>query len=215
MARLKNGINGPASGKVGSVVFVTVRGNCYARSLPKKSRKPRTTEQKKQNSKLKLLSPLLNGSGLEFIRMGFKEKAEERNISPAGAAKSYNMRNGFKGDPSALEINWEGIRFTDGDLAVPENVSVTGVAGGLSFAWDKAYDSNTGSNTDRTMIMLISKKRGSKIYTLSGARRTELQDFLPTPKAYKETMFEVYISFRDIVSGEVSKSVYCGVSSPL
>ncbi len=51
MARLHTGINGPVSGKIGNLVYYTIKGKCFVRRAPKKTKKALTLKQKIQRKK--------------------------------------------------------------------------------------------------------------------------------------------------------------------
>ncbi|MET4141085.1 DUF6266 family protein [Pedobacter sp. UYP1] len=98
----------------------------------------------------------------------------------------------------------------DGELFKPENVKVAVTENAFNFTWDEDITA-TGNPTDRAIILLYNKKFGHVHANYSGARRDELSHTFPMKPGYiKNNTYEVFIAFKDIMSDEVSKSVYCG-----
>lgn len=212
MGRLKNGINGPVSGKVGDAVFaIDKRGNCTVRSKPRKRTRAMTAGEKKQTNKLSLISPLINPVS-DFIRIGFELKADEMELDTSNAARSVNLKRGVKGKALNQEVDWENFLFSHGDLATPETVVINPVNNGFELHWSKYYDLFNGAMQDRTMIMLYSPELERHYYNFSGAQRKELQDFIRVvlPNKLRKTIFHIYLSFKEVTTNKVSDSVYCG-----
>ncbi|MBB5619895.1 hypothetical protein HDE69_000933 [Pedobacter cryoconitis] len=98
----------------------------------------------------------------------------------------------------------------DGALLKPENVKVNVSENAFNFTWDQDITA-TGNPNDRTIILLYNKKFGRVHANYSGAQRDELSHNFPMKPGYiKDNTYEVFIAFKDIMSDEVSKSVYCG-----
>jgi hypothetical protein len=198
-------------GKIGNIVIYQWKNKVCARSKPTKARKkgPRTIPQQAQNNKMKILSPFLNPVK-EFLQVGFKQIAADRDISANSAAKSVNLLNAIKGEFPEQEINWDKILVADGELVKPENVAITVSENAVHFTWDEDK-SGMGSPKDRTIILLYHKDFGRVNANYSGACRGELKDtFFFDPRYNKTGTYEVFIAFKDVMSDHVSKSVYCG-----
>jgi len=198
-------------GKIGNIVIYQWKNKVCARSKPKKARKKsvRTVKQQAQSNKMKVLSPFLNPIS-DFLQIGFKQIATERDISANNAAKSVNMKNAIKGEFPEQQINWDTVLVADGGLVKPENVAVTVTENAFNFTWDEDK-TGIGSPNDRAIILLYDKIFGVVHVNYSGARRDELKDtFRLDPRYSKDRTYEVFIAFKDVMSDEVSKSVYCG-----
>jgi len=200
------------SGSFGNLVVYMRMGKTYIRQKPiigTKKKKPRTIPQQAQMGKMKVLSAFQNITS-DFLKIGFKLKGADRNMTANNAAKSVNLLHGVKGEFPEQEINWDTVLVSDEDLIKPENVQVTVTRNAFQFTWDKDK-TGIGSPNDRTMILLYNKvhKRFHACY--SGARRGELKDtFFLNPAHIRNKTYEVFIAFKDVISDAVSKSVYCG-----
>ncbi|QNK64042.1 hypothetical protein H7F33_06000 [Pedobacter sp. PAMC26386] len=198
-------------GKIGNITIYQWKNKICARSNQSKPRKKRirSTGQQAQQSKMAVLSHFLNVTA-PFLRVGFKEKSLERNITANNAAKSANLFTGVKGEFPEQEINWDTILVSDGELTKPENVKVTISKNAYHFTWEKR-EAEVGSPDDRTIILLYSKVYSRFHACYSGARRSELKDTFTLPSPHiKDKTYEVFIAFKDVMSDAVSKSVYCG-----
>ncbi|QNK64455.1 hypothetical protein H7F33_08250 [Pedobacter sp. PAMC26386] len=198
-------------GKIGNITIYQWKNKVCARMIPSKPRKKkvRTILQQAQSNKLKVLSPLLNVIA-PFLRTGFKQIAANQYITANNAAKSINLLTGIKGEFPEQEINWDTVLVADGELIKPENVSVTASENAFNFTWEQD-ETGIGSPSDRTIILLYNKTYNRFHANYSGARRDELKDtFFLDPFYIKHHTYEVFIAFKDVMSDEVSKSVYCG-----
>lgn len=209
MAKFPNGINGPFSGKIGTVVGVIVGNKNYGRSKPKINPKKRTLAQKAQSNKITVLSTFTTPLK-DFFSISFQEKGIEMDMNAASAARSSCLLNGTKGTYPNQEIDWENILVSEGSLAAPEQVSVNTTYAGFEFSWDKQYDINHGLPSDRTMMVIYSKDKKRTYTNFSGAQRKELKDFFAIDKAYKGKSFHIFLCFKEVKTNRVSKSVYCG-----
>jgi len=145
-----------------------------------------------------------------FLKVGFKQKGADRNMTANNAAKSVNLLYGIKEEFPAQEINWDTVLVSDGELVKPENVQVTMAKNAFHFAWEEDK-TGTGSPNDRTMILLYNKAHKRFHACYSGARRSELKDTFYLHSAHmKNKTYEVFIAFKDVLSDSVSRSIYCG-----
>jgi len=200
-------------GKIGNIVIYQWKNKVCARSKPKKARKKsvRTIPHQTQANKMRVLSPFLNVV-TPFLQIGFKQIVAVRDMSANNAAKSVNMKNAIKGEFPEQQINWDTVLVADGELVKPENVVVTLAENAFNFTWDKDQ-TGLGSPNDRAIILLYNKDYKHFHANYSGARREELKDTFcldSIPIETKDRTYEVFIAFKDVMSDEVSKSVYCG-----
>ncbi|QNK62353.1 hypothetical protein H7F33_17685 [Pedobacter sp. PAMC26386] len=198
-------------GKIGNIVIYQWKNKVCARGKPSKPRKKRarTIPQQAQSNKMKVLSPFLNDIA-PFLQTGFKQIAANRDITANNAAKSVNMLTGVKGGFPAQEINWDTILVASGELIKPENVTVTLSENAFNFAWEQDT-TGIGSPNDRAIILLYNTKYRRFHANYSGARRAELKDtFYLDPFYIKNNTYKIFMAFKDVMSDEVSRSVYCG-----
>ena len=210
MATYKDGINGPFKGKVGSVVSYQWRGVWVMRSVPKVSTKKKSLKQLANQQKMSVVQKLLQRM-IVFIRKGYHLEGEKRRMSAFNAAMSYNKKNAIKGEYPNFEIDYEKVRFAEGDLEGPENLQVERLEDRVDFTWNPLPKDN-GSYDDQAMILLISKENDATIGELSGALRQEgKQSIFIKSQAFITHCFEAYFAFISDDRSRVSDSEYAHV----
>src|SRR5690554_5177519 len=95
MAKLREGILGGLSGKVGTVVGGRWRDVDYIRSKPAIVRNPNTESQQKQRTRFSMLIKLLKRIR-PFINEGFIENQGKQ--TPMNSAMSVNLKNAVQGE---------------------------------------------------------------------------------------------------------------------
>lgn len=214
MATGKKGILGPVSGLVSTVVgVIDKKGNWWIRGRPRKGDKTkRKPKQKAQNTKMSLISPMINGNAKEFLNISFDKKATELGKQRVNLARSVNLLHAIRTKDGVQELDYEKFLVAWGNCAVPENVSLKPFKDGFEILWDKTYDTSTGKDSDRLMVFAYLKIKDTnyRFFNFSGARRDELRDVFQFPPVHKGFDTHLFICFKDVKTNEVSNSVYCG-----
>ncbi len=131
MATYKQGILGPFSGKVGTVVGSSWRGIAYIRSLATKVANPRTAAQLEVRNKLSATSKRLR-LFLSSIRRGFVSSGAASGWS---AAVKFNRQYvSFDEKTGAYVFPIEDVKLSDG--AKPFDVAVSNAEGVISASWE-------------------------------------------------------------------------------
>ena len=117
MGRIKKGILGSFSGKVGTVVGASWKGVAYMRSLPQKSKTSCTERQASQRTKFAITMGYLTPMAA-VLRIGWKLYA--RRQSPFNAATSYTLTNAIVGAYPDFEIDPSKVLISRGALAGAE-----------------------------------------------------------------------------------------------
>ena len=203
MAIYKNGINGPFSGKLGTVVGATWKGQPYMRTLPE--RRKRTASEAAIASRNKFamahnwLKPVL-----PFVRAGFK--GYSATIEGFLAAKSYLLRNAFEGSGDNLVINPTLVKVSHGDLPLPGNITATRLGSKeVQFSWDTS-DLNKDNRFDQVMLLAYNIEKRMASYQVPGQPRMNGSDVLPVSFG----TFHLYVAFVSVDRSRQSDSVYLG-----
>lgn len=204
MARLKNGINGDFTGKVGNVVGAKWRDIHYIRSLPKKSNNPRTKGQVRQRSKFSVTMEFLK-TITPYIRIGYKEYSTGRQTA-FNAATSYNIKNATTENNDKIELDFSKVLVTRGSLITAPDIKSEIVNGQLHFSWDAALKENARSN-DLVMLLAYNPTKIEAIYNICVAQRFHSKAKMQLPVAWNEDSIHAYISFRSADGELVSDSV--------
>lgn len=208
MAILKAGVNGPFSGKVGSIVGYELNGQAIIRSLPAVIKRPPSELTLINRMRMKVVSRFL-----KFIKMpiafGYK------NIAPKGSrvgtfqsAQSYLFHNAVDYDAENMPyVNPEKVLVFRGDMVPPQLINVERRDNKLYVEWNK--DACKGYPTIVVVLAYVIEKsctwnEGAAIST-EGKMLWEDRQF-----SIKEDQVHIYVGFYDMLNDKFSDSVYGG-----
>lgn len=205
MARIKNGILGGFSGKVGSVVGYGIGDESYIRSIPKYPKKF-TAKELVNQSKFKLVNDYLK-SFRELLKVGFKNHYTK--TGGLRAAVSYTMKNALLQQGDNFSIAPELIKISGGELPQALNVVVSLFSKDtLIISWENASRSNW---YDQLILLAYDAKTADSISLIyDGPLRKEKQLELKLPLALQNTSLDIYIGFIAPDRSSQSNSQYLG-----
>jgi len=211
MAILKDGINGPFSGKVGSIVGYQLNGQTVIRGLPKVVRRKPTALTLLNRARMKAVSEFLKPLK-QVIDFGY------RNIAPQGsrvgtfqAAQSHTFRNAIDyGEDNVPYINPEKVLVFRGDLMKPPLLAVTREENNIHIQWDTVqYKYKRGI----LLVMAYAIENGQIWFDEGGAKISEgsfTWDLGEAASSARYPHLHIYVGFYDVVCNELSDSVYGG-----
>ena len=201
MGKYNQGILGPFSGKVGSVVGSTWKGINYIKSLPGPN-SSNTEGQQKQRSRFKSV-------------VGFASALLETLIRPvwnlsAGKMTGYNLF--VKNNMPAFDENGDLANHADfqasvGSLPLPANLTVqddADVVSGIELSWSDASATGIGNATDKLHLLVMSGERVHIIHT--DAARSDQSAEITLPVEVGQT--HVYAFFGTAEMDEYSEDIY-------
>jgi hypothetical protein len=208
MAIVKDGINGPFNGKVGSVIGYQMMGKNVIKGLPKKSAKNKrgSVKQKASRSKFTQMQHFLRPI-LHFIQVGFNMEARGRQISAHNAAKSYNMLNAFNEES---EIDYSKILVAYGNLPGVLSPSVQADDAGLHFSWTNNSDGYGPKANDQVMLLAYHPDEKIAKFMVSGARRNAERETLELWSGSRGNNYHTWIAFISDDRQQISMSTYLG-----
>lgn len=202
MAQLKQGINGPASGKIGPTVHYTMYGKHFVRSLPATGSYKQTPERQKQQQRMALVQAFLKPFK-ELIRLSFATVAV--NNAPYHVAKSYNLRYAITGDTYPDQtIDFNKVYLSAGPLNLPDSCTVQRSDKVLLFNWN----SKNGRTNDTLLLIVYYPEWNSVNYQFTGVKRSKESFTWDVDLEMKE--IHVWIAFRSMDEKEMSNSLYLG-----
>ena len=207
MGRLKEGIFGGFSGKVGNIIGSSCRGVDYIKSAPAKMTNPRTKSQTKQRSSFIITQNLLR-TMIPIIRIGFKDYAIDGK-SAFNAAMSYNMINGINKVKDGCVIDYSKVLISRGSLCPSPVINATVTDDLLQFEWNPILNENAKS-TDQVMVIAHNAAKGESVFDVNAGKRGSAATFIVLPKEWKGDIIETYIAFKNEESTLVSDSCYTG-----
>lgn len=208
MAILTNGINGPATGRIGDLLFyLNKRGQLICRTIGVKTS---SKGGELANQKGTALTTALLDSVKEFIKIGFQNIPPDKNWHYYNYATSVNKLNAIKGIYPNQEIDYQKVMFSIGDLPLPKNPKVTLNNSVIDFTWDADMETAGTDRRDQVMLVAYFPESMRSICLASGARRTEETEKLKLPLFTKKAVIETYISFIGDDRKTLSNTVYAG-----
>lgn len=208
MAIAKQGINGPFSGKIGSIIGYELNGQQVMRSVGRRI-KPFSQLELLNQAKMKVVSEFL-GPIKPFIKFGYQREAPPGSrVGAFQLAQSYVRKNAVELDEEMKPfVNPAKVLISRGNLEPPLNCTAEREGSRLILRWERS--GRTGS-TDRLMVLLYDGYL-FRVFREIGAERSEQQEILEVKQLlFMENPVHVYAAFRHPMLDEISNSVHCGV----
>ena len=213
MARIKDGILGPLSGKLGALVGSSWMGIPYLKKAPKYIKNPkRTPAQKANNKKFAFVNDWLVPFH-PYLSVGFQSLAIGKTSIAAALSAIYNTV--FSGTMPALATDYAKMQISSGALA-----GLTDVTLGYSDTHliDIKRNDNSGPQThfdDQVMVAFYNEELKLTDGFVGNVNRTE--------KAYRFALepdligkpLHVYIAVTSYNRKKASDTTYLGLLLPL
>ncbi len=214
MARVKNGINGTVSGKVGPSVFCKWKDIYYVRSLPriKKNRKP-TSGQRRNQSKFAFMQECLSPI-VRFVRLGFMQYAPNR--TGHNSAMSYNLRESVIVEDEQYRLDYENFAISRGLPSPVSHVEIDQEDGQVTIRWqvDTDFRQKHGDRMFRCIALLYPDDGVDRINTAGVLQDSYLEDgeqIISIAQAPKGAAYHVYLAFLASDGSNISTdSIYLG-----
>lgn len=192
MGRIKKGILGGFSGKVGAVVGASWRGIDYMRSLPETSNKPATKAQLAQQNKMALFRGFLLGLD-DIIERCFQNI---KKYTPMNDALSYNMLNAITGVYPEQSIAFDQLLFSKGELLgswQPKAFST--ISNAIDFTWENGNFTPMRLADDQVTVVVYDPIAKQFCKLENASLRSEKMARLILPDTFKGHAVHCYISF--------------------
>lgn len=209
MAKMKQGIFGPISGKLGPVVGATWNGIPYLRESPKKKKKKRkrTTAQLANEEKMKFVNLLLVPFH-PYVGIGFQHLAIEKTA--VNVAYSIMYHRAVTGVYPNLVVDYAQIVISAGNLPGLLNLEMEMVGEQvIQLIWDNGSDPRTGFD-DQVMLVLYCPELALTDGFTGGAKRNSEQCLFKFDSRFIGKALEVYVSVTSLDRKRIAHSVYLG-----
>jgi hypothetical protein len=204
MATLPESALGTPKGKLGGIIGSSWKGKPYVKVRSHTRTQKRSDKEKANQSKFALLHEFLRPV-LIFLRAGFK--GYEGRLEGYNAAKSYNLKNAFTGEPGKQQLDPSKILVSYGSLPVPE-ISCEVIEKEFHFTWDPAVPKDA-SGSDQLMVLIYEPGNSSgRHWNTTGQLRKTGKDVMLSPGPGN---YHVYAAFNAHDRSRQSNSVYLGV----
>jgi hypothetical protein len=209
MAKIKKGIFGPISGKLGPVVGATWNGIPYLRRAPKKTRKKRTRTvlQLANEEKMKFTNELLMPFH-PYIKVGFQQLAVENTA--ISAAYTVNFHRAVIGEYPDLRADYTQLVLSVGYLPKLKDAVIELIDPQiLQLTW-QTDPSPRISFDDQVMLVVYSPELNLADGFTGGAKRNAYQCLFRFDKRLKGKALEVYVSVTSLDRKKIADSTYMG-----
>ncbi|WP_316842711.1 DUF6266 family protein [Pedobacter gandavensis] len=208
MAISKNGPHSWSSGKLGYIVSYMLRGQFVQRTIGKPG-KP-SLKQKANHQAMAVTTRFLNHLN-EFINNGFELEAAGTIRNQHNLAVSYIKKNALQGEYPNISIDYAKVQLSKGSLAIPKDLRMEKVGGGLQISWDPLrYDGEGAQYDDCLQLAVCFSEKGKKKIELNFSKRELGTAFLALAPEELERSMEVYLFLRAANHDSVSDTVYLG-----
>ena len=206
MARLKQGILGPVSGSVGTIVGSSWKDTDYIRS---KSTKPKGDPSPLQLDNQYKFSAVINfvSTMTELLNQTFSKYAN--NMSESNAAFSYNYQNAITGTSPDYSIDYAKALVSRGDLPNASGVTATVTNKIVHFTWTDNSGLGMAQATDKAVLVAYCKNYNLNLYSIGSAARSAKAGLLDVSNFSGFTV-ETWIAFLNEDGSMASNSIYTG-----
>jgi hypothetical protein len=208
MAKIKLGIFGPITGKLGAIVGSSWMGIPYIKKSPKPNKHSiRTPGQLANNQKFAFVNEWLIPFHAYLI-IGFNSLAVGKTA--IGAALSAVYKSMFTGVMPELEIDYSKMQISSGSLIGLSNVSISCIGGNrIYLTWDNTVFSGT-SYDDQVMLALYSEElKMTDGFTGNAYRVKAAYDFELQTEMVGQVL-HAYIAVVSYNRKKASKTTYLG-----
>jgi Family of unknown function (DUF6266) len=210
MGKLLQGVNGPFSGKVGTVVGYVWGDLPVIRGLPKKRTKPFTEKELNQQARFTIMNqflvPLKDLLNTTFAHLAYRMKGFNK-------AFSYNVKTAIRGFRPDLSIDYPIVLLSRGDLTKAESPAViSNEPDILQFTWTDNSGKGKASATDKIFVAVYNPDYGHWIAKLDLATRSAGGcDLSLQNGGFDGKSVHVYLGFVAAEGNDASDSVYLGM----
>ena len=207
MARIKKGVIGGFSGKIGNIVGARWKDTDYIRSAAKPSKKEPSLKQLAQQAKFRMVNRFITSLN-PLLTTSFNVDAGSK--TPMNSAVSYTLKNAVGGSHPAFSILYPYVLVSRGDLPNILAPAVTpGTGGLLTFNWQDNSGMGIAKATDRMIVAAYCPASNQFIYSSGSSVRSALSAQLNLA-AFSGQQVETYIGCISEDRHNVADSIYTG-----
>lgn len=212
MAKIRQGIMGPFSGKIGPIVGSSWKNIAYIRAAPVANgqKKVFTPAQLANQKRFKLMNDFLEPFH-PFICIGFANEA--KNKTEVNVAFMINFKEAMELAGQAYVIRYDKVRLSKGNLPGLETVVVQRVEPcKLSISWDTHFV-YAASNDQLMLVLYCPALKIVDGFVGLAQRSSGAVQFEMNPKM-ENYAIEIYLSMVSLNRKKTSNSQYLGRKEP-
>lgn len=208
MGKIKQGILGGFSGKVGPVIGASWKGKAVMRSQALSYADANTIEQQQQRAKFALLSVFLANCA-SFVTLGMRGVAKGMTPLNDALRRCFNA-NAITGTWPNYTIDYSKAILAYGIVDLPYNASAAVNGSDIDFSWSDNSNIGNALADDIVMVIAYNDDKKSNIVNTNAAQRSVRAAQLTIPTEWSGDTIKVYMALRRSKGTEASKSIFLG-----
>jgi len=206
MAKFEQGILGPVSGKVGTVVGSSWRGIKYLRAKGTRANRAASIKQLQQQKRFALTMEFLRPITALLNNVFGKTTGK---ITGVNSATSFIIQNAITGNYPDYALDYSKVQLSRGGLPGAQKPVAAAVSGAVHFTWENNSGNGTAlANDVPVLVVYCPDKKQAQYITTGSLRSTGMMDVDATP--FRGLDVHTFISFMSGDSKQVSDSQYTG-----
>ena len=206
MAKIKKGILGPLSGKLGPVIGGMWKTIAYLKTVSKGPKPKRTLGQLATQEKMKFINHFLVPFHA-YISVGMKNEAESQ--TEISAAFQANYHESILGTHPSLSIEYSKFIFSKGTLPMVTNMQAALVDDTIQFTWESTSQPKAKYD-DQLIIILYSRELKRTCGFIGGVNRSAKECAFKLNSAFMGRPIDVYASMTSLDRKRIANNVYLG-----
>lgn len=206
MARLKNGILGHITGRVGDMIYYMLNGKLVARNISKISTVPPSELQLASRARFAIANSFTK-SVKNFVKVSFGE-AKGPGQNAYNKAISTVLLNALSGEYPEYTLDYSKVILSLGSLQPARESSAELENGEVVFTW--LSNNKWPVAADRVMMIAYCEELEEVVYSVGGQKRIVGRDVLNIPQEWSGQRVHLYISFCSEDQKKVANSEYLG-----
>lgn len=205
MGKIKQGVLGGFSGKVGPVIGTSWKGKAVMKARALSYNDRQSQAQLEQRMKFGLISKFVC-SMAGFINEGFNNRAVE--MTELNAAVAANINDAITGTYPNYEVDYTLCLVSNGNIDLPYSPSATADGTSLSLTWSDNSGMGNAETDDKVMVVAFNPTKNQSVYSTNLAERNERSATFTLPTAWTGDTVNVWMAMKREKNGETSKSVH-------
>lgn len=206
MAKLKKGILGPFSGKIGPVIGGTWKSIAYIRAVSPKKPAKRTIGQIATQEKMRFLNNFLVPFH-SYISVGMKNEANSQ--TEISAAFSANYHRTILGIFPDLSVDHPLFIFSKGSLPMVTDLVITAENHMLQITWNSNNGLKARFNDQLVIVVYCAAMHRTQGF-VGGVNRRDNKCMLELESHFMGKELDIYASITSLDRKKIADNVYLG-----
>jgi len=204
MGVFKKGINGPFSGKTGSIIGSKWKSIHYMKGLPRvRAHRKASAEQLVQRQKFKLLLDFFTPMQ-QLLKIGFQQFLN-RNTA-INAAMKFNYDQALYEEEGEIRLDYSKVQLSHGALFTAGAEKAVLLPEGLKITWNTKTYGISGNMDDRVFVACYIQLEDW--VSADSVLREDGEIFMELSEKEMQSILHVWIFLSNAQGGQASKTVY-------